>query len=124
MTEPEGSKRYSWVVRDGDEQPWTLLTYRWTSRKDALDTAEHWEHHYRQVKTVEVDGENWKVIDDLTGPVYKEFRVSAAGFADNGIWVTVVHTPCGQAVFGGEEDPDATDVAEMVFLVQAHRCSG
>jgi len=60
----------------------------------------------------------------VTEPEYKEFRVAAAGFADNGIWVTVVHTPCGQVVFGGEEDdPDATDVAELVFVVQAHRCT-
>ncbi len=55
---------------------------------------------------------------------YKEFRVSAAGFADNGIWIQVTHTPCGQVLFGEqEEDPDATDVAELVFIVQAHRCS-
>lgn len=62
------------------------------------------------------------MADDRVTPHYKEFRVSASGFADNGIWVQVTHTPCDQVVFGGEEDPDATDVAELVFIVQAHRC--
>lgn len=53
--------RYSWVVRNSDDEPWMLLTYRWTSRKDALETAEHWTHHYEQVKTVEVV-EEWREI--------------------------------------------------------------
>jgi hypothetical protein len=69
---------------------------------------------------VDASGSQLVVLD----PQYKDFRVSAAGWGDNGIWVTVVHTPCGATVFGGqEEDPDATDVAELVFVVQAHRCT-
>jgi hypothetical protein len=48
-------------VRNSDDEPWMLLTYRWTSRKDALETAEHWTHHYEQVKTVEVV-EEWREI--------------------------------------------------------------
>lgn len=58
MTEP----RYSWVVRNGDDEPWILLTYRWTSREDALECAEHWTHHWEQVQTVEVVNEQWQMI--------------------------------------------------------------
>jgi hypothetical protein len=61
----DAAPRYSWIVRDsgdGDDRPWILLGYRWTSRKDAIGTAEHWLHHHEQVKTVEVVGDNWVVI--------------------------------------------------------------
>lgn len=54
--------RYSWVVRDNDNQPWTLLNYRWTNRQHALEDADHWLRHYRQVKTVEVVGDAWEEI--------------------------------------------------------------
>jgi hypothetical protein len=37
--------RYTWIVCDGDDEPRVLLGYRWSSRKDALETAEHWLHH-------------------------------------------------------------------------------
>lgn len=59
---PDAEPRYSWIVRDNDEQPWTLLGYRWTSRRGALDTAGHWLHHHEQVKTVEVFGDEWRPI--------------------------------------------------------------
>ena len=55
--------RYSWIVRDSDEQPWTLLGYRWTSRRDAIDGEEHWFGHHEQVKTVEVIGEGWRDVE-------------------------------------------------------------
>lgn len=61
------SQRYSWVVRNGDDEHWLLLPYRWVSRADALDTAEHWARHYEQVKTVEVVDH-----EALTAPVWKE----------------------------------------------------
>ena len=54
--------RYTWIVRDGDDGPWILLGYRWTSRKDALQNTGHWLHHHEQVKTVEVVGRDWAVI--------------------------------------------------------------
>ena len=55
--------RYTWIVRDGGDDPWILLGYRWTSRKDALGTADHWLHHHEQVKTVEVAGDGWTAIE-------------------------------------------------------------
>lgn len=58
MTEP----RYSWVVRNRDDEPWVLLNYRWTNREHALQDAGHWLHHYEQVKTVQVVGEEWQEI--------------------------------------------------------------
>lgn len=54
--------RYSWVVRNSDDEPWVLLTYRWISRKDTLECTEHWFHHWNQVKAVEVLGEDWREI--------------------------------------------------------------
>ena len=62
LTDPEAAKHYSWIVRNRDDEPWTLLTYRWTSLKDALETAGHWSRHYEQVKTVEVV-ERWTAIE-------------------------------------------------------------
>lgn len=56
MSEP----RYSWVVRNGDDEPCRLLPYRWTSLREATFDAEHWHHHYTQVKTVEVTDEGWR----------------------------------------------------------------
>ncbi len=58
MAEP----RYSWVVRNSDDEPWALLTSRWTSMKDTLDTTEHWTHHWEQVKAVEVLDNGWQEI--------------------------------------------------------------
>jgi hypothetical protein len=54
--------RYSWIVRDSDDDPWILLDYRWTNRKHALEDERHWLHHHEQVKTVEIIGERWTVI--------------------------------------------------------------
>lgn len=59
---PDSEPRYSWIVRDGDDEPWILLGYRWTDRKAALETASHWLHHHQQVKTVEVFGDAWRPI--------------------------------------------------------------
>lgn len=55
--------RYSWVVRDGDHKQWMLLSYRWTDRERALETAEHWKRHFIQVKTVEVVDDKWTMIE-------------------------------------------------------------
>ena len=60
---PDGEPRYSWIVRDNDDEPWVLLGYRWTSRKDAIDTVGHWRHHHAQVKTVEVIGDGWRELE-------------------------------------------------------------
>lgn len=63
---PDGEPRYSWIVRDGDDEPWILLGYRWTDRKAALETAGHWRncghHGYALVETVEVFGDAWRPI--------------------------------------------------------------
>ena len=58
----DDAPRYSWVVRDSDDEPWILLGYRWTDRAAALDTEEHWLHHHAQARTVEVVGDGWREV--------------------------------------------------------------
>ncbi len=53
--------RFTWAVRNSDDEEWMLLTYRWHSRQDALESSDHWLCHYKQVQTVEVFTK-WRVI--------------------------------------------------------------
>lgn len=66
------------MVRNTDAQSWELMCYRWKVKRDAVNEAPHWRHHYQQCKTVEVvtryriteDGkrdvveETWRVISE------------------------------------------------------------
>lgn len=65
------------------------------------------------------------MADDRMTPEYKEFRVEGFGSAGNEYrWVEMIHVPCGKVVFGENYgEPDATDMAELLFIAQAHRCS-
>lgn len=62
--------RYSWIFRNADNSSWTLMLYRWISKRDTLDTTDHWLHHYKQAKPVEVvtefrmDGDRREVVSE------------------------------------------------------------
>lgn len=110
--------RYSWIVRDGDDEPWILLSYRWTDRTAAVEHAEHWlrcsRHSYAQVKTVEVVGDEWTVLPERPAPAPAPIRMersAVGGMLADALRVTrpepVYGTPVTPTVFlPMEPDPD------------------
>ena len=58
--------------------------------------------------------------------VYKGFlirpRWSSGLDGFDAAWVEVVHTSCGRTVFGHDDDDCCITLAELLFIVQAHRC--
>lgn len=66
--------RYSWIFRTSDRASWTLMLYRWTSRKDAINHAGHWLGHYPEVKPVEVTTE-FRMEGDQRDVVSEAWRV-------------------------------------------------
>jgi hypothetical protein len=62
----------------------------------------------------------------MTEPDYKDFWVHANStplYDVSQSWVEVVHTLCGATIFGADVGEDDSTLAELLFIVQAHRCS-
>lgn len=68
--------RYSWIFRTSDRASWTLMLYRWVSRKDAINHTGHWLGHYPEVKPVEVTTE-FRMDGDQRDVVSETWRVIA-----------------------------------------------
>lgn len=69
--EEQVETRYGWVVRNNDGQSWSLLSYRWKVKRDAVNEAPHWRHHWQQCKTVKVVT-RYKMADDQKRDVVEE----------------------------------------------------